>query len=272
MIVGAGPAGCAAAIALRRRGAPAHLLDRARFPRDKVCGDVLLPAALDGLRELGLPVEELHRLGTACSGARIVFPGGRAVSGAFGGAGSSWLILRRYVFDRWLLDRARDAGARVTEETEVTGVRRGAEGAVAGLTIRRARSRDEFLETHAVIAADGASSRMAGLLGSQPVRGAGLGVAARGYAREVRQAGPPRVEVHLAKETLPGCAWVVPADGGSWNVGVGYVRSARGRSTPPPAALLASLRESLPDPRDRLNGASVEEVRGWFLPLAPGRD
>ncbi len=272
MIVGAGPGGCAAAIALRRRGAPAHLLDRARFPRDKVCGDVLLPAALDALRDLGLPVEELRRLGTVCHGARIVFPGGRDISGPFDGVSrdAQWLIVRRLVFDNWLLDRARDAGARVTEETEVTGVRRSGDGAVTGLTMRRGSRREQVLESSGVLAADGASSRLAGLLGSRPVSGAGLGVAARGYARGVGAAA--EVEVHLAKETLPGCVWVVPAGGDSWNVGLGYVRAAGRRSAPAPAALLGALRESLPGFRERLNGSAVEDLRGWFLPLAPGRD
>ena len=58
VVAGAGPAGCIAAIVLARGGARVLLLDRARFPRDKLCGDTLNPGALAVLRRLALPVAE----------------------------------------------------------------------------------------------------------------------------------------------------------------------------------------------------------------------
>ena len=57
LVAGAGPAGCVAAIALARAGARVLLVDRAAFPRDKLCGDTLNPGTLRVLARWGLPDE-----------------------------------------------------------------------------------------------------------------------------------------------------------------------------------------------------------------------
>ena len=54
VIVGAGPAGAAAAIEAGRRGLPCILIDKSSFPRDKVCGDALSGKTVDGLKRLGI--------------------------------------------------------------------------------------------------------------------------------------------------------------------------------------------------------------------------
>src|SRR4051812_29780720 len=97
IIVGAGPGGSATAVALARRGVPALVLDRAQFPRDKVCGDVVLPAAQDALAALRVDTAALARRAHLCTGARYFAVDGTSVAGEFrdpSGAGRPWWMIR----------------------------------------------------------------------------------------------------------------------------------------------------------------------------------
>src|SRR3954452_9356791 len=110
VVVGGGPAGAAAAIALARFGREVVLVDKARFPRDKCCGDGLTTGALRLLEALGLdpgsveswqPVDDV--VVRSPSGRRVMFPLPR-------GRGSYAAVARRLDFDSALLDVARAAG------------------------------------------------------------------------------------------------------------------------------------------------------------------
>ncbi|MDQ2650159.1 MAG: FAD-dependent monooxygenase, partial [Actinomycetota bacterium] len=123
VVVGAGPAGAAAAITLARAGRSVRVIDKARFPRDKICGDGLTTGALRLLDELGLdpstvpswqPVDDV--VVTSPSGREVVFPLPR-------GAGSYAVVARRAELDAALVDLAREAGAEVLEGHAVTAAR-----------------------------------------------------------------------------------------------------------------------------------------------------
>jgi flavin-dependent dehydrogenase len=111
LIAGAGPAGCAAAIACARRGLEVLLLDRARFPRDKACGEGLLPSGVGALAELGLLAavrRESTRLGGV--GFQLDEINGVVVEAAFSDADGLppfGLGVRRVTFDALLLQAAR---------------------------------------------------------------------------------------------------------------------------------------------------------------------
>src|SRR3954469_19223047 len=81
IVVGAGPAGCAAAIEACRRGLSVCVIDKATFPRDKTCGDGLTTNALRLLEELGLPRDALSGDGgyKRVDDVVLVAPGGRAI-------------------------------------------------------------------------------------------------------------------------------------------------------------------------------------------------
>src|ERR1700758_904172 len=82
LIVGAGPAGSVAATVLARAGARVRLVDRAAFPREKLCGDTLNPGTLALLRRLGM-AEEAERLGLRVDGMRVTGEGGVSVEGRY---------------------------------------------------------------------------------------------------------------------------------------------------------------------------------------------
>ena len=99
VVIGAGPAGCAAAIAAREAGAEVQVLDRARFPRPKTCGDALSNEAVRLLREL-MPAEVVEALPRAIVHRSVAgFPDGSKIARDFG-VDPGWIV------PRWDLDAA----------------------------------------------------------------------------------------------------------------------------------------------------------------------
>ena len=129
-IVGAGPAGSSTAITLARQGFSVALIDRAIFPRDKLCGDFLNPINWPLLNELSVkdeiiacPHEEITRFRlTTANGADAVslLP---AQDGQSFGVG-----LKRFYLDQALLERAERLGALVQQGVKVTGVEANSHG------------------------------------------------------------------------------------------------------------------------------------------------
>lgn len=159
VIVGAGPAGAVAATILGRAGVRVQVLDRARFPRDKLCGDSVNPGAVAVLRRLGL--DTTLASGLAIDGMRVSSERVQVEASYEGPAGCS--ILRRDLDDA-LMRAAGAAGAQIEEgalvqepvvdgQTRVTGVR------------VRGRSGSPTIGGRLVIAADGRHSRVARALG-----------------------------------------------------------------------------------------------------------
>src|SRR5258707_1008442 len=124
-VVGGGPAGCAAAITLARAGRDVVLVDRARFPRDKCCGDGLTASALRRLDGLGLrpesvpswkPIDDVWVRSPSGRSVRFPLPRGQGLYGA---------VARRIALDAALLDEARAAGVKVHEGHALTAARPG---------------------------------------------------------------------------------------------------------------------------------------------------
>ena len=163
-VIGAGPAGSAAALYLSRAGRSVALLDRATFPRRKACGEGILPAGVAVLRELGL-YDEAAAFGRSFGGVNYTTHAGREARGRVPKA--TGLAVPREEFDHLLLKHAGAApGVRVFENTEALGVERTAEGVLIRLAGAELRARR-------LIAADGMASPTLKALGvprSAPAR------------------------------------------------------------------------------------------------------
>ena len=127
LVVGGGPAGSSVAFALARAGVDVHVVDRARFPRPKPCAEYLSPEASRILAAMGA-LDAVETSGAAAlTGIHVRAPNGAVITGdfiaghGFRGFRDRGLSVRREVLDAILLDRARAAGARVTEGVRVTG-------------------------------------------------------------------------------------------------------------------------------------------------------
>jgi menaquinone-9 beta-reductase len=269
-VVGAGPAGTAAAIALRRLGIDVTLIDRAVFPRDKVCGDVILPEAQHTLAELGLDTSSLRTSAYACTGVRYVPARGTQLKGEFRdtrGELRPWWMVRRQQLDAWLLREAKKAGAKVVTGVSVEGLLRGSSGAVEGITGRTAGQARAQLRARVVVGADGASSVVAREVGAFTRQPEHTCIAARAYV-EGLELPDPYLEVYTTPSTLPGCAWIAPVGPTSANIGIGVVLSTSNRLALTPLKLFEQVRRTSAPFAARLKNCGDLKLRGWTLPAA----
>jgi geranylgeranyl reductase family protein len=170
VVVGAGPAGAATAILLAERGWSVTLLDKAAFPRPKICGEYLSPEAARVLDRLAV-LKAVDQAGAQpLRGMKIVAPDGTALEGLYPTSGP-WrgyrdhaLAIPREVLDRILVDRARGLPVNVRERHRVTGLLHRA-GSVAGVTAQDEDGRDLKIAARLVIGADGRASAVASSLG-----------------------------------------------------------------------------------------------------------
>ncbi len=223
-IIGAGPAGSATAYLLARAGFRVALFDRARFPRDKTCGDGITPRGARVLERLGM-LEAVRARAHACTGVTVRASDAVTYSIPFrksakGREPSDLLVIPRYVLDTVLLEHALRAGPTYFENTRITDVRAG-----SGKTVDycKLQSEDGRLFTcKLAIFATGAESqllRSSGLLKQKPP----LEHAARAYFENVSGL---KDEVILFFDGVdqPGYGWVFPTSATSANIGCGVFK------------------------------------------------
>ncbi len=178
IVVGAGPAGSATGILLAERGLDVLVLDRATFPRPKMCGEYLSPETARILDRLGV-LESVDRAGARpLQGMTITGPDGGRIVGTYP-ANGRWrgyrdhaLALPRTVFDRILTDRLRTTHAEFRERVRVTDLVMDGER-VAGVETRDHDGRPLSFRAPLLIGADGRHSivaRRLGLVSAHPLR------------------------------------------------------------------------------------------------------
>ncbi len=219
IVVGAGPAGSIAAFQLALGGVSVALVDKATFPRDKACGDIVGPRALQVLADLGLAQPSGREVGDIVvvgpAGRRVRLPCGEGLT--YPGHGTA---VTRTVFDAMLHDAAVEAGATPVHGQALEPL--GIEGRIDGYRL----STGVELRADFVIGADGATSRVAGDAGLVDARKVLWGFALRTYLS---------VDVELPSivfweperwRGFPGYGWVFPGPAGGTNVGLGLATAA----------------------------------------------
>lgn len=171
IVVGGGPAGAATAWSLANDGIDVLVLDRARFPRDKVCAEYLSPQASRIFADMGV-LGEIERAGAAhLAGMILRAPNGVTFRAEFAGVkgfvayANRGLALRRTVLDEILVRRAQSSGARLEEGARVTEVARDDSGRVSGVTLLDAAGETRKLRSRMVVGADGLRSIVGRRLG-----------------------------------------------------------------------------------------------------------
>ncbi|MEA5116274.1 MAG: geranylgeranyl reductase family protein, partial [Propionicimonas sp.] len=201
------------------------------FPREKVCGDGLTPRAVKQLIRLGIDTSEANGW-VRNKGLRVY--GGRTEPfelrwpelAEFPPYG---LVKGRADFDKILADHAVAGGARLFEETTVTGAITGRGGRVTGVTTKDGRT----FSAPVVVAADGNSSRLALSVGREKRKDRPMGVAVRTYFTSPRS-DDDYMESWLElwdgkpgeSNLLPGYGWIFAMGDGTCNVGLGTVSSS----------------------------------------------
>jgi menaquinone-9 beta-reductase len=232
LIVGAGPAGAAAAYWLAQRGRRVIAVEKKRFPREKTCGDGLTPRAVRQLHDLGLAerLEGSQRFdGLRSIGHGVTLELAWPEHPDFPSYG---YVVRRRELDEMVVERAVKAGATVRHGAEaVAPVLEN--GLLAGAAVSQdGSSSPEPIRARYVIVADGANSRFGRALGTARDRSYPLGMAIRGYFTSPYH-DEPWIESHLDLRDregahLPGYGWIFPVGDGTVNVGVGLLSTFAG--------------------------------------------
>lgn len=261
IVIGAGPAGTAAAMRAAGAGISVTAFEKAPAGRDKVCGDGLTPRAVAALDELGVSLDEAHRI----AGLRMV--AGRRVreldwpaNGQFGPYGAVWPRRR---LDSALCDGAAAAGAELCFGTEALPIIE--DGRAVGVTAGGERWTADL-----VVLAAGAQGQAARMLGALRDPAEPFGLAIRTYAETPRHA-EGYLEACLTLRdpdgtAVPGYGWLFPAGDGTVNIGVGALNTMKGFANLNLNRLCDSYRDLVADSWQL--GPYMERPRAWRLPMS----
>ena len=227
VVAGAGPAGSMAAKMLSRAGLRVLLCDKAAFPRDKTCGDALIPDSIAALRQSGT-WDRIAEQARALELLEVISPRGISVP-----IRGEYRVLRRRAFDQVIFEDAIAAGADFRQVSVKRPIEDG--GGVAGVIVEDGTSnggREEEIRAPLTVLATGAEGAVLKRFDAT-ARTTASGYAIRTYAVH-STAGMPcdRLYISLEKDLLPGYAWAFPGPENVFNVGVGvfYATKLRERN------------------------------------------
>ena len=264
LIVGAGPAGTAAGITLARAGRSVTIVDKATFPRDKICGDGLTTSALRHLEHLGV---EPHDIGSWQPVHDVVVRAPYGIERRFSlprGQGTFAAVATRRDLDAALVERARKEGVEVLEGAALEQISSSADVVVAEV------AGHGTIRTRFAIGADGMWSPTRKLLGKAVEGYRGDWHAFRQYVQGVSGTASSDLVVFFEPDFLPGYFWSFPLPDGRANIGFGIQRGGT-HTIQDMKALWADLLER-PHVRALLGPdvAPVEPHRAWPIPCRPG--
>jgi geranylgeranyl reductase family protein len=260
LIIGAGPAGCAAGITLARAGIDVCVVDRANFPRPKTCGDALSNRAVELVRSLGARLDRDSY--AQVQRAAAVFPGDVRVVRDYAEPG--WII-PRLTLDDALRGALESSGAKLQQGVQVRALELA--GNRVARTVGEGVGGEDFVwRAPIVIAADGPSSVAWTALGRSKPRGRALAMATTAYFENVAFPIGPEVADHYFEQDLPlGYGWVFPAVAGLSNIGVYQREDAHRRAG---RRLPAVLDEFVARHPERfVDAKQVGPMRSWPLPV-----
>lgn len=254
IVVGAGPCGSAAATALAHKGYDVLLLDRQKFPRDKVCGDNITGEAVELLFKIGMEDKIREADFYPINSFLLSSPNGYVIEAETGNIGrsvASSYVVPRAEFDLMVQQHAVESGV----EFRVAHVK-GPEvenGRVVGVKVR-SNGDDQIIRSKIVIGADGVSSVIAKALISDQHEDHHRAVALRAYIDDVEEK-PHRLEYYLPRCILPGYGWIFHSGNGRVNLGLG-MRLDRFREGDRSLEELLEIFLNMPIIRERLHGSS----------------
>lgn len=277
LILGAGPGGAATALFLAKENIPCIIVDKAVFPRDKICGDALSGKVVEILNRYDRSFVEklsLDPIQLNCWGVTFVAPNLEELSIPFRNKPKKTdekreiapgFITKRYDFDHFMVKEVKKhAGVNLIEGVEIDQFEKTPEGFTC-----RDKSGNYIIHAKLVIDGSGAHSQFAKKIGKLEVEKehhcAGLRVYYKGVTG-IKEGN--YIELHFLKDFLPGYFWIFPLADGQCNVGVGMRSDYVGKKRINLKTELNNIIHKYPQLSERFKNAEpVDDIRGYGLPL-----
>lgn len=273
-IVGAGPGGCSTALFLAKAGVPSLLIDKARFPRDKICGDGLSGWSVAMLNRLDPALkDQLAASHNALPswGARFVAPNRQVLEVPFVdrhllNARPPGYVATRLWFDNFLMEQCKQHP--LIEVVEGVAMEQWEQQAQDKVLLQNAAGTLQ-VEAKLAIFANGAHSLQAKELANLHPDKKHYVAGIRAYYDGVEGLHPDgHIELHFLKEFLPGYFWIFPLPGGRANVGAGMRSDMVAKKKVNLRKAMLQLIEADPQLKERFkNARRLGEVKGFGLPL-----
>ena len=269
IIVGAGPAGTTAALYAHRLELKCILLDKAVFPRDKICGDALSGKSIRIMRELGI-LDELNNLdGSEIN--RITFGSPKNIQFDVNLKGTQnndqitkGFVIPREIFDNYLFEKA-NAVADTRQGFSVKDLIF-KNNYVVGVKGKTRSGKEEEFRAPVVMGCDGSNSIVARKLGLYEMEMDHTSVAVRCYYEGVKGL-TDQIELHYVKEVNPGYFWLFPAGDGRANIGIGLSKSDMKKENRTLRQIMDEVTQTEYFKERFADAKQLERPVGWNLPL-----
>ncbi|WP_084259190.1 geranylgeranyl reductase family protein [Microtetraspora malaysiensis] len=274
IVVGAGPAGSTTAFYLAQAGLTVLLLEKTRFPREKVCGDGLTPRAVKQLIDMGVDIDApgwIRNRGLRVVGGGLRFELDWPELSSFPDFG---LVRTRKDFDQIVADNAVRAGVTLLQGVNVTGpILDERSGHVVGVTAKQDGEEVAF-RSRLVVAADGNSTRLSLAMGLHKRQDRPMGVAVRTYFTSPRHDDDyleTWLELWDGDTLLPGYGWIFGVGDGTSNVGLGLLNTSDAFKNIDYRDLLKRWVKNMPAEWGYSEENMIGPVRGAALPMGFNR-
>ena len=274
IIVGAGPAGSSSSIFLSKAGVPHILLDKARFPRDKICGDACSGKSLFVIKKAN-PVwldEIFHDTNSnlPCHGVKFFAPNGKSLEIPFRATNVEaehppGFISPRKDFDNFLFEKASSPHADIYQEVSIKEISN-IEGKV-NVSFSQ-QGRNYVTVAPLIIGADGDKGIVLKTMVNDSVSSKAYCVGLRAYYKGVSEMHENNfIELHFIPALLPGYFWIFPLSNGMANVGIGMPSDGIRAKNINLREIMLNAIEHNPAISHRFKNATLtEKIQGWGLP------
>lgn len=272
-IIGAGPGGCATAIQLAKLGIKNVLVDKAVFPRDKICGDALSGKVMSLFNKIDTSIatafeKEATQIGSW--GVKFIAPNGNALRIPFKqnfdkSQSPPGFIAKRFDFDNFLVEQTkRFPEIQLLQGVDITEHIKTADG-----WIIKDKNNTTTIEARLLIICNGAHSNFAKEIGGIQMEPEHYCAGIRGYYTGVSDLDPDNfIELHFIKDFLPGYFWIFPLANGLANVGVGVASDTVSKKKMNLKKEMLDIIEQHPAFKERFKNAQlVDTIKGYGLPL-----
>jgi len=275
LIAGAGPGGASTSIFLAKERIPHMIIDKAVFPRDKVCGDALSAKSVGMLKRL---TPHWQQLFVADSSKAVVSTGIQFIASDntcldipfilnnIEASDPPGFVSRRMNFDNTLVSLIEPRYATFLQNTVLESIEETTDGLI--VTIQQ-QGKVQTIFTQMIVGAEGRGSIVAKKMAGHSMEPAHFSAGIRAYYKNVKGMHPENfIELHFLKTVQPGYLWIFPLPDGSANVGVGMLSKSVAAKKVNLKQLMLDAIQHHPNLKNRFTGAVREgEIEGWGLPL-----